>query len=309
MPSSNEISDKGRSNDYPGDWDEEKLRGGWIEHLQKLMNESGGSIPLKRIQFQVEQGTNYTAILKRWSWMSGPDRVNAWKRLLESSEQAIKEVLPTCVQCGECCRKGSPTLMLEDLDILRQEKIPWNQLYSLRRGEPVRSPFEEKLFFLLDERIKLREKPGTKECILFDDSTDTCTVYADRPLQCRAQACWDPTEAKQVAEQSYLTRRDIFKGIELLLDLLAEHDRRCSFDKMSDAFKRLEESKGETVEEVIELLAYEDHFRHFLGEQLNIPIDTLDLLFGRSFADMVSLVGFQVREKPDGTRCLVPDQA
>lgn len=308
MPSSIETPHRGSPNDFPGAWDKETLRRNWIDHLQKLMNERGGTLPLKRIHFQVEQGTDYQEILRRWLTMSEQERTNAWKRLLESGERAIQEVLPTCVQCGECCRKGSPALMLEDLDILRQEKIPWSHLLCLRRGEPVHSPFDEKLFFLLDERIKLKEKPEARECILFDNLTDRCTVYADRPMQCRAQACWDPTEAKQLAEQPYLTRRDMFRGIELLLELMGEHDRRCSFEKLSEAFKRLEECKGKTADEVTELLAYEDHFRRFMGEKLQIPEDTLDLIFGRSFADMTRLFGFRVCEEPDGSRCLVPDR-
>ncbi len=308
MTSSNEKPDKDFPVDYPGAWDKEMLRQKWIEHLQNLMNESGGDLPLKRIEYQVEQGADYQEILKRWPRMTESERTSSWKRLLESSERAIQELLPVCVQCGECCRKGSPTLMLEDLDILRQGKIPWSQLFCLRRGEPVRSPFEEKLFFLLDERIKLREKPDTQECVLFDDATNQCMVYADRPLQCRAQACWDPSEAKKLAEQSYLTRRDIFKGVELLLELISEHNGRCAFEKISDAFKRLEESRGKTADEVTELMAYEDHFRRFMGEQLKIPEDTLELVFGRSFADLAPLFGFRVTVEADGSRCLVPDR-
>jgi Fe-S-cluster containining protein len=197
---------------------------------------------------------------------------------------------------------------MEDLELLRQGKVSWNALYTLRRGEPVRSPFEDKLFFLLDERIKIREKNGSRECALFDGANDLCTIYADRPTQCRAQACWDPSLAKQVAEQPYLTRRDIFQEVELLLDLMTEHDKRCAFDKLKAAFEALEKSKGENVDEVLELLAYEDHFRHFLGEQLKIPEDFLELVFGRSFADQVSVFGFKVVEEPDSTRCLVPDR-
>ena len=126
-------------------------------------------------------------------------------------------------------------------------------------------------------------------------------------MQCRAQACWDPSVAKEMAQQPYLTRRDIFAEVELLLDLFVEHDIRCAFDKLSDAFKRLEESKGETVDEVLELLNYEDQFRHFMGEQLKIPEELLDLVFGRSFEDLVSLFGFRVIQEPDSIRCLVPD--
>jgi hypothetical protein len=123
-----------------------------------------------------------------------------------------------------------------------------------------------------------------------------------------AQACWDPKEAEQVSKLPYLTRGDIFEGVELLLDIIKEHDIRCAFDKLNEAFKRLEETQGETVDEVLDLMAYEDHFRAFLAEKLNIPEDNLELVFGRSFADLSSCFGFKVEKEPDGSRCLVVDK-
>lgn len=311
LPSDREISKAGAEQDdvlsYPATWDEERLLRTWIKHLKGLMDESGITLPEKRIRFQAEQNISFQETKKRWPKLGATERLDAWKALLELSERIVQEILPSCVQCGECCRLGSPTLQLEDLELLRQGKVPWHELVTIRRGEPVRSPFEEKLFFLIDERIKIREKSGTQECVFFDSDSDRCSIYSDRPVQCRAQACWDPTVAKQVSEQPYLTRRDIFKGVELLMDIMREHDQRCDFEKLNAAFKLLEESQGKTIEEVLELLAYEDHFRHFLAEQLKIPENNLELVFGRSFADMVSLFGFTVRREPDGSRCLVQD--
>lgn len=222
-------------------------------------------------------------------------------------ERVLREVLPTCVQCGECCRRGSPTLMLDDLEILQTGAIPWNRLVTLRRGEPVRSSFEDKPAILVDERIKLREKPGTRECVLYDETTRQCTVYSNRPMQCRAQACWDPQEARSLENELYLARRDIFKGVELVLDLMAEHDRRCAFDHLNAAFMRLAQNAESALDDVLQLVAFEDHFRSFFADQWKIPPDQLDLVFGRSFTELVSLFGFSVRTEGDGTRCLVQE--
>jgi len=65
---------------------------------------------------------------------------------------------------------------------------------------------------------------------------------------------------------------------------------------------------GQSIDAVIELLSYEDHFRHFLADQLKIPADNLGLIFGRSHAQLVPLFGFRVEKEPDGTRRLVPDE-
>lgn len=293
--------------EYPANWDVEKLRLNWLNHMQSLIQENETPIPLKRLRYQLEQSTVYLDIMQRWPRMNGSQRLQAWKILLEYSEQAVCDILPTCVQCGECCRKGSPTLHVEDLELLSQGKLSWNQLITLRKGEPVRSPAKEEIFFLLDERIKVREKSGTQECVFLDGSTDRCTIYIDRPMQCRAQACWDSTEAEQLTKQAYLTRRDIFADVELLLDVISEHHQRCSFVNLQNAFKQLQENGG-SIDELLELMAYEDHFRHFFSQQFNIPDDTLDLVFGRSFSALAQIFGFRVEKEEDGTCLLVPDK-
>ena len=45
-----------------------------------------------------------------------------------------------------------------------------------------------------------------------------------------------------------------------------------------------------------------------VAEQMNIPEDTLDLILGRSFAELLPIFGFRVTEEPDGTKCLVADE-
>lgn len=307
MPLPEKTSERNSTPSYPANWDTDTLRQNWLEHLHSLIRESESPLPLKRLQYQLEQNTVYHDVMQRWPKMDGNTRLQAWKILLEYSEQAVGEILPTCVQCGECCRKGSPTLHMDDIELLGQGKLEWNQLVTLREGEPVRSPAKDEIFFLLDERIKVREKPGTQECVFLDDTNDRCSIYVDRPLQCRAQACWDSKEAEQLAKQAYLTRRDIFAGIELLLDVTAQHQQRCSFAKLQETVERLGEKEDKGIDELLEMLAYEDHFRSFFSQQFNIPENTLDLVFGRSFAELVAIFGLRVEREADGSRRLVAD--
>lgn len=295
--------------EYPADWTLEELLDRWNALLISILREDQSNLPLKRAQTQVRRESLYQDIIRRWPRLQAHERLNAWKSLIRLSENALRQVLPTCVACGECCRIGSPSLHAEDLELLRQGSIPWRQLITMRCGEPVRSPFQQAIFPLSDERVKVREKPGSRECVFLDSETDHCLIYANRPTQCRAQACWDPKAALGLQKMPYLTRAEIFQGVDLLLDLMEEHDRRCSFDKLVHAFDRLRETRGESVEEVLQLLAYEDHFRRFLGGRLNIPDDNLELVFGRSFADLVPLFGFRIVMEPDGSRCLVLDPA
>lgn len=309
MPTTTDTpGDSKTSPGSPSTWSQEQLLDSLRDLLNQLASENPSSLPSNRLLLQLKQDTIFQDILKRWWKLDSSERLDAWKQLLECAAKHSREALPYCVRCGECCRKSSPTLHLEDLELLHQDRIPWNQLITLRRGEPVQSPFEEQVFFLLDERVKVREKQGSQECVFLDDQGETCRIYANRPLQCRAQACWDEDPAKQLSKQPYLTRRDIFQDVELLLKLMAEHDRRCSFDRLQQAFQQLQADQGQSIDAVLDLLGYEEHFRDFLAEQLKIPADNLELVFGRSHAQMVPLFGFRVEQDPDGSRRLVPDE-
>ena len=291
---------------YPGDWNEEALRKNVGEYVARLAEQEEIYLSFKRIRFQVEDSPIYRELIRRWPTMTGTQRLEGWRGLLEAIERISRDVLPACIRCGECCRRGSPVLHREDLELLREGKIDWNAAYTLRRGEPVRDPVANRLLFLPEDRIKIREKKGTRECVFFDGPKDRCVIYEDRPVQCRAQTCWEPAPSVRLSQLPCLGREDIFEGVDLVLDLISEHNRRCSFEKLNEAFTRLRADDEDTVQEVIELFAYEDHFRRFFGERLNIPEDTLDLVFGRSFAELAPIFGFEVKVEPDGTHCLVP---
>jgi Fe-S-cluster containining protein len=289
----------------PATWTVDQLTSAWRGHLEQLAEQPGTGLPLKRILFQVEDTPIYREIAEGWEALDGAARTAAWSRLLASIEEGTRELLPTCVMCGECCRHSSPTLGQEDLELLREEKLPWAELVTLREGEPARSPFTGEPFYLPEERIKVREQPGTSACV-FLGANDECTIYADRPIQCRAQACWDPDAVRHIIEEPALTRREVFANVPPLLELIAEHDRRCSFERMRELFEELKESAGANIDAVIDLLAFDEHVRQFAVDQLPLPAEALGVLFGRPLAERVRLFGFTVEVAADGTRTLVP---
>ncbi|MGC8494637.1 MAG: YkgJ family cysteine cluster protein [Syntrophobacteraceae bacterium] len=293
---------------HPSLWDIDLFEQNWSIFLDTLMREEASTlIPAARIRWQIEHCEAFLDVHSNWESIAPDQRLEAWKRLLLAAEEACRAILPLCVRCGECCRLGSPTLHLEDLPLLKTGKIPRENLLALRTGEPARSPFDGKPFLLSEERIKVAEKEGSRECVFFNSEANQCTIYSDRPLQCRAQGCWDPIPARDAAELPFLQRSHIFEGIDLLLEVIAEHENRCSFQALSEAFETLGRSRGENVEQVLALLSYEDHFRRFVSEKFQIPPQYLDLLLGRSFTRMAPLFGFHVLEEPDGTRRLVPE--
>lgn len=291
----------------PATWSASKLDEEWASYAKAEARKLKSNLPIKRLRYQAEISSNYQNTCEKWSSMSEEEREKAWKTLCESLASSSQEMLPICVQCGLCCQKGSPTLMEDDLEILREEHIPWNQLYTLRKGEPAHSPMTDEVFYLDEEYIKLREKPGTKTCVFFDEKSLDCKVHINRLTQCRAQECWDEEPAKLLVNEPKLTRAKLFESVEVLLEMIEEHDRRCSFYEMRNLFEDLKETGGEAASKVVEFIAFEDHYRNFVSEKLNIPEDTLDLVFGRPLSSMVRLFGFKVEVDADGTKTLKPE--
>lgn len=292
----------------PATWNRDEMRNQLVGYFEAKVQRRETKVPVERLVMQMGQDQLFQDVLSRWAGFNGQQRVNAWRDLLRLCDHYATEVLPTCIRCGECCRNGSPTLQEEDLDLLRQNRIPWDALVTLRRGEPVHSQQQDKPFFLLDERIKIREREGTRECLFLDADEFACGIYQDRPVQCRAQACWDQSATDELAQQPYLTRKELFQDVQLLLDLLQEHDQKCAFSKLDAAFRKLAEKDDGALDELLELLNYEEHFRDFVAEQLNIPSELRPLVFGRSFADLLPLYGMSVHTEEDGTRVLVAEE-
>ncbi|MGC8720151.1 MAG: YkgJ family cysteine cluster protein [Thermodesulforhabdaceae bacterium] len=294
-------------------WSADDLRRHWLLWIDTIdlsvpvkTGKSGEDVilPRKRVIVQAEMDPVVKSIFARWDRISAEERFDAWERLKNATREAMKDILETCVQCGECCRRGSPVLRLEDLDLLRTERIPWKFLYTIRSGEPVTAPDKESIFFLIDERIKLREKEGSRECLFLDPDTSLCTIYDDRPLECRAQACWDPSGYMELENQPYLTRRDLFSHIEVLWDVIQAHNLRCGFEKLFGLVRELRSERSrdkasEIASRIIELVSYESHFRSFMAEQLNIPSDVLDLVFGRSLEQLLKQLGYRIRIEGD----------
>ncbi len=274
----------------PAEWNLTSMKQAWEIWVDNLIKDSDTSIPKSRVIIQTENNPRVQELFLKWESLEPQEKVKHWKELLSITEKEFRNPLPTCVQCGECCKKGSPTLYVDDIELLKEGKIPWKALVTLRKGEPVRNPLTGQAFFLIDERIKLREKPGTNECIFLNPDDMLCTIYDNRPLQCRAQACWDISSFKQLEDVPYLTRRDIFTGVDILEDIISEHEKRCSFEKLHILFKSLEKDKT-IANQIIEFVCFETHFRNFMATELNIPEDTKDLIFGRSLESLLPLFG------------------
>lgn len=287
-------------------WGLDELRGRWDRCLEDLTASPGFDMPLKRLRFQAGEDPELARIFSEWPGLDGEAREQAWKDLMEVAARAAAEVFPICVGTGDCCRKGSPSLFEEDLELVKNEEIPWKELVTLRSGERARAPEDGEPFDLPEEHLKIREDPETGACVFYDEEGEKCRIYVNRPLQCRAQACWDPEPGLELMEEARLSRARLFQEVPVLRDLILEHERRWPFSALREAMGRIESSSGEKVEDALRLLAEEASFRELVEEKMGVPTEVMSFLFGRSYTDLVALFGLQVVREEDGSRVLRP---
>lgn len=209
-----------------------------------------------------------------------------------------------CIRCGECCLKSSPTLQREDLGLIRKGAIEKKDLFTIRKGELVRDNISEVLAISRREMIKVREREDGG-CVFYDGPGKSCTIYEDRPLQCSVLKCWDPREFMKVFEGPKLERRDLV-GESLLLELIAEHERRCSYETLEGHVREIETQGEKAVQELINLLRFDLQLRPFISDKVGVPQEEMAFLFGRCLPDTIPMFGLKVRREADGTFFLTP---
>ena len=87
-----------------------------------------------------------------------------------------------CTECGVCC-SGSPGFVWIDA----AEIAAMAEHLSMSIAE-----FESAYVRTVDGQKSLTERPDY-DCVLLDRDTRRCTVYDDRPTQCRTWPFWDST--------------------------------------------------------------------------------------------------------------------
>ena len=147
--------------------------------------------------------------------------------------------------------------------------------------------------------VKIREQADSRACVLYDTWNKGCSIYEVRPSQCRSQECWNPNAG--IDDAVPLTRGDLLKGIGELWDIIERHEERCSHEELSRSMARLGATKGQTIDEIVEVLRFDQHVRDFLCERLNLPSEAMEFFFGRPVRDTIDAYGLKVEEQPDGT--------
>ena len=262
----------------------------------------------KQLIQQVREEQWYQNLEGTWEILNPQVRTREWKTLMKHLVELGYASRPYCVRCGECCLHGSPSLHLEDADLVIRGILSPQDLYTLRKGERAKLNTEGKLGMVQQEAIKIREKPENGQCVFYLEKDRECAIYQHRPLQCKLQACWDPESLKVLLHKEKLFRRYLLKDDEAKLKLIQVHDERCGPEELDKAFSIIDRGGDEAaLDRILEILRYDTAFRAVLTEKGGFRVEELDFLFGRSIQEIVRAYGMRVDRHEDGTYHLVAD--
>lgn len=215
------------------------------------------------------------------------------------SESQIAMKKTQCIRCGECCLSAAPTLQKADLPLFSDRIFKRAQLYTIRKGELVHDNINAGLKFSDREMIKLKGPATGKGCILYDDNKGACTIYTHRPSQCRAFACWDDVEFKEVFAEPKATRKDIISDPNLLR-LMEAHENKCDYQIISDYVKQIRQKGDSIVSELLKLFQYDQNIRQLTHEKLGVDPQEMALLYGRPLTETIHMFGLKVKQENNG---------
>ncbi|PXF59671.1 MAG: hypothetical protein C4B58_02275 [Deltaproteobacteria bacterium] len=197
--------------------------------------------------------------------------------------------IESCIRCGTCCEKGGPTLHSEDRIFLQKGVLRPTYLFTLRAGELAYHPLEERLIELSDEMIKIKGKDGSSACTFYDAKQKACSIYKDRPLECRVLKCWDTAEVEGLFMQDLLSRLDLCPTGSAVADLISAYERRFPPGRLYGLLSEAGSQEGvqQTGPEIEQMVSTDDAFRQKVVEALGLKEDELEFFFGRPIKALV----------------------
>ncbi len=203
-----------------------------------------------------------------------------------------------CQRCGTCCKAGGPALHHEDIELVQSGKIPLKDLYTIRKGELARDNVKGTLQPVASELIKIKGVGRTWTCCYYDEDSKGCTVYENRPLECRVLNCRDTTAIEAIYDQQRLTRKDLLDAVPHLWNLVEEHEKKCSYPVLAELAARLKAGSDQVAaDNLVERVGYDLHLRELVTEKGKPDPALLDFLFGRPLTDTLPGFGLQSRQK------------
>ena len=270
----------------------------WQGYLTEVLGISSKSGRFQVLRREIESAAGFEQIFENWNTLPPESRVVAWQRLVTAARDKLRALGGTCVRCGECCEQGSPTLLTHDLALFQQEVLTWNDVYTLRAGEQVTDRGGQAIA-LQEERLKVREVPGARQCWFYLAATRSCRIYENRPEQCRRQDCWGEPPRPPAAAQ-LLSRRDLLAAVPEVWDLIREHQERCDCAQVARAVAALGAGQEEAADPLFEALHFDHYLRQMFLHDWGLTVAATELLLGRSLTEFLRGHGIAAILTPEG---------
>lgn len=182
---------------------------------------------------------------------------------------------------------------------MEQGIIPLHDIFTIRKGEMALDNVRDELVPVAGDHIKLKGRADKWTCRYFDDDQESCTAYEQRPLECRILKCWDTREVERIYGRDLLGRKDLLAGIDGLWDLVADHQKRCSYEEARELIRRLDtDGQGSVRQELLQMIQYDIEIRRLVTRTgVGMGAGILDFLFGRPMSDLLKAEGLNLQPK------------
>lgn len=209
-----------------------------------------------------------------------------------------------CIRCGTCCEKGGPGFHQEDRVLIDKGLIPSRCLYTIRKGELAYDNVQKCLMPVDSDIIKIKGKADSWTCVFFDEPNKRCSIYDDRPRECRALKCWDTRELEKMYAGHRLTRRELISEVEGLWELIQDHQKRCDYAGIQDLIQELDSSREDNARRQLgEIIKYDIEIRELVVSKGGMDPEMLDFLFGRPLTKTLPNYGIKIRQ--DGEKTII----
>jgi len=210
-----------------------------------------------------------------------------------------------CERCGECCTHGGPFLNLSDLRLFEEGVLRPGDVYVLRKDELEYDVVTEEVQHLPFEMLRIKEKPGTKICRFYDIEQSVCTIHDSRPLHCRSYECWFPKKLFiAMSKDERLNRTNLFSKIPSILEIIEEHEKACSYEKIEKLAEETQNGSEEAANELLEALRFDTQVREIISDKLKMQEEDIDSILGRPMSLTVRMYGYEVKREEDGSYLL-----
>jgi len=194
-----------------------------------------------------------------------------------------------CSRCGTCCKKGGPCFHLEDKILIEKGIILSKYLYTIREGELFYDNIKECILPAVSDIIKIKGQKESWTCIFFNEKENECTVYDNRPIECRALKCWDTREIEKIYSKNRLTRKDLLSNVEGLWGL--------ALTLFIDILKK--EKKDGALKDILDIIEYDAQIRELVVQKGGLDPEMTDFIFGRPITETIRIYGFKIKKQGD----------